>query len=474
MGVVVDDVLWLDATAQAALVANGQVTARELAEAAISRIEQVDESVNAVIHRRFDRAIEEVAAGLPDGPFRGVPLLIKDLFADSAGDPAHQGNRALRDAGWTAQRDSWLVGRLRAAGFNFLGRTNTPEFGLVPVTEPQAYGPCRNPWDLSRSPGGSSGGSAAAVAAGMVAVAHASDGGGSIRIPASMCGLVGLKPSRGRTTLGPEGDESGLSVQHVVARSVRDTAALLDVLRGPGPGDMVTAPPPARPYATEVAVRPAQLRVGILDSAPAGAVDPECQAAVQGCAQLLEKLGHAVSDDHPHIDPDTSRRFGSRWVVNARMRLNWLGGLLGREVTADDVEPLTWAMASVGQNMSGVEYAAAVAAGSALARQFGRWWEDHDLLVTPTLGQLPPLVGELGPPADDPFATQEQTGRLVPFTTHFNVTGQPAISLPLHVSQEGLPVGVQLVAAYGREDLLIQVAAQLEEAAPWADRRPTL
>ena len=469
-----DDVLWMDATAQARLLADGQVTARELAEAAAARIEEVDGSVNAVIHRRFDRALDEIAAGLPAGPFHGVPFLIKDLFADSAGDPAHQGNRALRDAGWTATRDSWLVARLRSAGFAFLGRTNTPEFGLVPVTEPQAHGACRNPWDRSRSPGGSSGGSAAAVAAGMVAVAHASDGGGSIRIPASMCGLVGLKPSRGRTTLGPDGDESGLSVQHVVARSVRDTAALLDVMRGPGPGDMVVAPPPARPYVAELDVRPSGLRVGLLDHSPTGPLDPDCADAVRRAGRLLEQLGHAVSDEHPRIDPEAGRRFGARWVVNARMRLDWLGGLLGREVTADDVEPLTWAMASVGQAASGVDYAAAMAYGSAMARQFAGWWDNHDLLVTPTLGQLPPLVGELEPPADDPFATQQRTSELVPFTTHFNVTGQPAISLPLHVSGSGLPVGVQIVAGYGREDLLIQVAAQLEEAAPWADRRPAL
>lgn len=469
-----DEVLWLDATAQAELLAKGELTARELAEAAIDRIEKLDGSLNAVIHRRFERALGEIDAGLPEGPFRGVPFLIKDLFADSAGDPAHQGNRVLRDAGWTAERDSWLVARLRAAGFAFLGRTNTPEFGLVPVTEPAAYGACRNPWDLSHSPGGSSGGSASAVAAGMVAVAHASDGGGSIRIPASMCGLVGLKPSRGRTTLGPEGDESGLSVQHVLARSVRDTAALLDVLRGPGPGDMVVAPPPARPYVAEVTARPRQLRIGILDVSPAGDLDPECRAAVNAAAGLLEQLGHAVTGDHPGIDPDASQNFGARWVVNARARLNWLGRLLGREATADDVEPLTWAMASAGEGFAGVDYAAAVAAGSALARGFGQWWEGHDLLVTPTLGQLPPKIGELEPPPDDPFATQERTGLLVPFTTHFNVTGQPAISLPLHVSTGGLPVGVQIVAAYGREDLLIQVAAQLEEAAPWADRRPPL
>lgn len=469
-----DDVLWLDATAQAALVASRQVSARELTEAAINRIEKVDGEINAVIHRRFDRVLDEIDAGLPTGPFHGVPIVIKDLFADSAGDPAHNGNVALRDARWTAKEDSWLVGRLRQAGFAFIGRTNTPEFGLVPVTEPLAYGACRNPYDLSRSPGGSSGGSAAAVAAGMVAVAHASDGGGSIRIPASMCGLVGLKPSRGRTTLGPDGDESGLSVQHVVSRSVRDSAALLDVVSGPGPGDMVVAPPPARPYASEVDLDPGQLRIGVLSFSPAGPLDPECEAAVWAAAHLLERLGHEISPDHPEIDPDASRQFGTRWVVNSRLRLRYLGQQLGREVTADDVEPVTWAFASLADHFSSTDAAAAITAGSRFTRRLAQFWTDHDLLITPTLGELPPMIGELTPPADDPLGTQARTGLLVPFTTYFNVTGQPAISLPLHMSAIGLPVGVQLVAAYGREDLLIRAAAQLEAAAPWADRRPIL
>jgi amidase len=403
-----------------------------------------------------------------------VPLLIKDLYADSEGDPAHNGNRALKETGWTAPADSWLVGRLRAAGFALLGRTNTPEFGLVPVTEPHAYGPSRNPWDTSRSPGGSSGGSAAAVAAGMVAVAHASDGGGSIRIPASMCGLVGLKPSRGRTTLGPEGDESGLSVQHVVARSVRDTAALLDVLQGPGPGDMVTAPPPDRPYAAEVGAPTGQLRVGLMTSSPAGALAPECRAAVEKAGQLLEDLGHAVGPEYPEIGREAMVRFGIRWVANTRYRLKALGAQLGREVTQEDVEPLTWAFASAGEHFSALDLLDAAAGSARFTRRLASFWVDHDLLLTPTLGGLPPRVGELSPPDDDPLSTQERTGLLVPFTTHFNVTGQPAISLPLHVSDDGLPVGVQLVAAYGREDLLIRVAAQLEAAAPWSGRRPPL
>ncbi len=469
-----DDVLWLDATAQAELVARGEVGPRELAEAAIDRIEEVDGTINAVIHRRFERALEDVDAGLPAGAFRGVPLLIKDLFADSAGDPAHHGNRALRDAGWTAPADSWLVARLRRAGFTFLGRTNTPEFGITPFTEPTTYGPTRNPYDLTRTPGGSSGGSAAAVAAGMVAIAHASDGGGSIRIPASMCGLVGLKPSRGRTTLGPDRDESGLSVQHVVTRTVRDSAALLDLLQGPGPGDMVVAPPPRRPYGEEVGAPTGRLRVGVLATSPTGALHPECAAAALEAAHLLEGLGHDVSDDHPVIDPDAARWFLARWAVNARMSILAIGQQLGREITADDVEPMTWAIAGAGARLSGVDYAAALATSAAFTRSMARFWEDHDLLVTPTLGDLPPRIGELVPPADDPFATQDRIAQLVPFTTHFNVTGQPAISLPLDVSPEGLPVGVQLVAAYGREDLLIRVASQLEAAAPWSSRRPTL
>lgn len=467
-----DDLRWLDATAQAELVSTGKISPRELVLASIARIEAVDGELNAVIHRRFEKALAEIDAGLPQGPFHGVPFLIKDLFCDSAGDPAHNGNRALRDASWTATDDSWLTARYRRAGFCLVGRTNTPEYGLVPVTEPHAYGPTRNPYDTSRSPGGSSGGSAAAVASGMVPVAHASDGGGSIRIPSSMCGLVGLKPSRGRTTLGPDGDEGGLSVQHVVARSVRDTAALLDVVQGPGTGDVVVAPPPRRPYTAEVAERPTGLRVGLMDSAPASELHPDCRAAVLAAGKLLEGLGHHVAEEHPTIDPESGRRFLARWSVGTQLRLAGLGRQLGRQVTADDVEPLTWEMAALSSGVTALDYAEAVGASIRFTRQMAAWWETHDLLLTPTLGQPPPLIGELEPPPGDPLGTQGRVGALVPFTTHFNVTGQPAISLPLHVTDGGLPIGVQLVAAYGREDLLIQVAAQLEEAAPWDGRRP--
>jgi amidase len=475
-----DELTWMDATAQADLVRKGDASPAELVEAAIERIERVDGEINSVIHRRFEQALDEAKGDLPDGPFRGVPFVVKDLFAPTAGDPMHNGMRALRDAGYVAPADSWLTARYRAAGFVFVGRTNTPELGLVPTTEPEAHGATHNPWATDNSPGGSSGGSAAAVAAGLVPAAHASDGGGSIRIPASMCGLVGLKVSRGRITLGPDRDESGLSVNHVVTRSVRDSAAILDATAGCGPGDLAVAPPPLRPYVDEVGADPGRLRLGMLAKNPNGDLHADCQAAVRSAATLLESLGHHVdADAYPPV-LDTARElagaFGARWCVNARMGMYGAGALIGRELGKDDVEPGTWMMASIGEQVSGVDLARGLAASAHLTRQLGLWWAGGDdagaggddagaggwdLLLTPTLGAPPP-----------PLGSDLNTGNLVPFTTHFNVSGQPAISLPLWWNDAGLPIGVQLVAGYGREDLLFRVAAQLEAAQPWADRRP--
>jgi len=474
-----DDALaWMDATAQAELVRSGDASPRELVEAAIERIESVDPKINSVIHRRFDRAVAESAADLPDGPFRGVPFVIKDLFAPTAGDPMHNGMRALKDAGYVAPADSWLTARYRAAGFVFVGRTNTPELGLVPTTEPVAYGPTANPWDTSLSSGGSSGGSAAAVAAGLVPAAHASDGGGSIRIPASMCGLVGLKVSRGRITAGPDRDESGLSVQHVVTRSVRDAAAILDATAGPGAGDMAVAPGPTRPYVDEVGVDPGRLRIGLLDASPAGRLHPDCVAAVNDVARLLEQLGHVVEHGHPPIldaGRELAGAFGARWCVNARMSVIGMGDLIGRELGEDDVEPSTWAMASAAASFSGVDFAKSLAAGVRLTRELGRWWDSGwDLLLSPTLGGPPPRLAGVSSGTADSSADEMTTTELVPFTTHFNVSGQPAISLPLWWNADGMPIGVQLAAAYGREDLLVRVASQLEVARPWAGRRPAV
>jgi amidase len=310
----------------------------------------------------------------------------------------------------------------------------------------------------------------------MVPVAHASDGGGSIRIPASMCGLVGLKVSRGRITLGPDRDESGLSVNHVVSRSVRDAAAFLDATAGPGPGDMAIAPAPARPYRDEVGADAGRLRVGLLAHSPAGDLHPDCEKAVREAAALLESLGHDVELSHPGaLDhaPETGRTFMARWSTGAKLNLEVHGRIVGRDLTADDVEPATWAMAEMADGVTGVDLARALVASATFTRELASWWADgFDLLLTPTLGGPPPQLGELTATAEDPWTSMAKVASLVPYTTHFNVSGQPAISLPLHWNDAGLPIGVQLVAAYGCEDVLLRVAAQLEAARPWADRRP--
>jgi amidase len=474
---------WLDATDQAALVRAAEVTPLELLDAAIDRIEELDPHLNAVVIRWFDHARALAAEGLPPGPFRGVPFLLKDLWANYAGQPISNGNRALRDAGLPAGADTTLVSRFRAAGLVTAGRTNSPEFGSLPTTEPEAWGATHNPWDLQRSPGGSSGGSAAAVAAGMVPIAHASDGGGSIRIPASCCGLVGLKPSQGRISLGPVRDESNLGVELCVSRSVRDTAALLDAVHGPGVGDTVIAPPPARPYVDELGVDPGRLRIGLLDRHPTGGVvDPECVTAARRAAALLESLGHSVEPGFPDVlsNPEFGRRFGALWSTNMAVAMARIGELLGREVTVDDVELVNWAQAEFARNVSGVEYALALAANVSFRRAVQRWWapapqgDGFDLLLTPTNAEPPPMLGSFSNDPSAPMSPMARAGAFVPFTPPFNSSGQPAISLPLHWTDDGLPIGVQLVAAYAREDVLIRVAAQLEAAAPWAHRLPPI
>jgi amidase len=408
-----------------------------------------------------------------------VPFLLKDLSCHSAGHPFHEGMAFLKERGWTEPEDTALAARFRAAGLVVAGKTNTPELGILPTTEPLAYGPTRNPWDLSRSTGGSSGGSAAAVAAGLVPVAHANDGGGSIRIPASECGLVGLKPSRGRVTSAPEfGDVmGGLTCEHVVTRSVRDTAALLDAVHGMAPGDPYTAPEPTRPYLDEVGADPGSLRIGAMTAAPLGqvAVHADCVRAVDEAAALLESLGHAVEASHPAAldDPDYTGHFITNWAAGAAWNLDYWSRRTGVTVTEVDVEPLTWALAGLGRASTAAEWLWAREWLQANARAMAGWWADgFDLLLTPTIAEPPPPLGTFDSPADNPLHGLFRAAELVPFTPPFNVTGQPAISLPLHWNDDGLPIGVQLVAAFGREDVLLRVAAQLETARPWADRRP--
>lgn len=466
---------WLDATEQARLVADGEVTATELLEAAIERIEGSNAALNAVVIEWFDAARQR-AATAPAGAFGGVPFLLKDLWADYAGHPLSNGNRVLRDAGVRSTFTSTLVERHLAAGLVIAGRTNSCELGSLPVTEPLAYGPTRNPWDLARSPGGSSGGAAAAVAAGLVPIAHASDGGGSIRIPASCTGLVGLKPSQGRITLGPARAESNLGVEHCVARTVRDTARLLDATAGPGIGDAVIAPAPPRPYVDEIGADPGQLRIGLLDHDPRGAVvHPDCVAAVEHCATLLAGLGHHLDHAWPAALGDTTQtaRFMVQWATNMATGIDSFAELLGRPLTAADVEPVNWAQAEFARASSAVDLATSQAAVARFRRGLQAWWDDGwDLLLTPTTAEPAPFIGEFLPTEDDPLAGLRRAATFVVFTGQFNMSGQPAISLPLHWNDDGLPIGVQLVAAYGREDLLIRVAAQLEAAHPWSARRP--
>jgi amidase len=475
-----DDLAGLDATAQAELVRSGQLSPVELVDAAITRIEKLNSDVNAVIHPRFDRARDEAAsAALADGPFRGVPTLFKDLMCAVEGEPYHEGMRFLKDNDYRPDYTDNLVHRFREAGLVCCGRTNTPELGLVPTTEPLAYGPTLNPWDASRTPGGSSGGSAAAVATGMVPVAHGNDGGGSIRIPASCCGLVGLKPSRGRTSLGPRWGQltAILNCELVLARSTRDVAGMLDALAKPFVGDPVIAPAPARPFIDEVGADPGRLRIGTLASNPigTGAVHPDCVAALEDAGRLLESLGHHVEPSYPDAlgDPNLFGPFTTIWTTDTAHYLDDFSNLVGTDITQDDVEPLTWALAEDGRAITGAQYREAVRQMEEVGRRGAAWWAGgFDLLLTPTLGEPPLPLGTLDSTPDDPLHGYLRAAEFVPFTAQFNVTGQPGISLPLYWNADGLPIGTQLVAAPGGEDVLLRVAAQLEQARPWAARRP--
>ncbi|MDQ3941435.1 MAG: amidase [Actinomycetota bacterium] len=472
----------LDATAQAESIRTGEISPAELVDDAINRIEKLNPTLNAVIHPLFDQARERARSGdLPDGPFRGVPLVLKDLDGHSAGDPYHCGTRFLKEIGWVEETDSYSHAKLRAAGFVFVGKTNCPEFGLVPTTEPASYGPTHNPWDPDRSPGGSSGGSAAAVAARMVAVGSAGDGGGSIRIPASECAVVGLKPSRGRVSLGPELGEAwhGLVVRGSLTRTVRDSAAVLDVMSGAMPGDPYTAPPPSRPFAAEVGVDPGRLRIGFTTQAPAGMAITEepCAVAVSDAARLLESLGHDVDEGYPAALDDAGIVEHAATVIGswASWELERWGRRIGRDLTPADVEPATITFSQMAPGVTGAGYITASEALHAKSREVAQWWAGgYDLLVTPTIPQLPPTLGSFDAPPDNPLHVIAMSSSMVSFVAPYNITGQPAISLPLHWTDQGLPVGVQLVAAYGREDVVIRVASQLERARPWADTRPPI
>lgn len=466
----------LDATDQARLVANKEVSASELVDAAIAQAERVNGTINAIIHPRFERAREE-AKSPTNGAFAGVPLVLKDLGAPMAGEPHHMGTRFLKNENYVAPRDSYLTRRFRDAGFVVIGRTNTPEFGNTITTEPLSYGPSRNPWNTDHSTGGSSGGSAASVAAHVVAVGHANDGGGSIRVPASECGLVGLKPSRGRVSKGPDLGESwmGATIDGCVTRTVRDTAAVLDVICGYEPGDPYTAPPFARPLTHELGVDPGRLRIGILDH-PLFAHQTdhaESRESIRRTADMLASLGHDVQVAWPEAleNPESAGKFTAIVAAWTHTDVSYFEGVLGRELGEGDLEPDNLLMRELGRSVSTHSYLANMQWIHAWCRSVVQWWEPtdgsrgFDILVTPTLAGPPPRIGHLAG-ADGTKHLVE----IIAYTPQFNLTGQPAVSLPLHWSNDGLPMGVQFVAAPFREDILVRLASQLETAMPWSDR----
>jgi len=474
-----DELATLDATAQAELVRKRELSAGELVESAIARLERDNPALNAVVRTDFERARERAArADRSSAPFAGVPTLLKDIGAEEAGQALYMGSRLLKGADHRAANDSHFLTRLLAAGFIPLGRTNMPELAIMATTEPESYGPTRNPWSREHTAGGSSGGSAAAVAAGIVPVAHGSDGGGSIRGPASTCNLVGLKTSRGRCSFGPERGErwSGLSAEFMLTRSVRDCAALLDVLAGPMPGDPYHAPPPARTFASMIAAAPARLRIGVLAQGLRGVtLDPVNARAVRTMAETLQQLGHVLEDAYPDALDETDTPYVWAHVVaaNVAAALERFGEMTGRAVTQDDAEPATFALAELGRTITAAQHLQAIDRMHAYGRRLAAFWtRGFDLLLTPTQGAPPPLIGHLTSSAEEPLRALLRSAPFGMYTLPFNMSGQPAISLPCAFSADGLPLGVQLAAAYGREDLLLQVAAQVEQARPVADRSP--
>jgi len=469
-----------DGLGLAELVARGDATPGELVEEAIRQIEAHNPTINAVVHTMYDAArraaSEQGSSGDAPRPFRGVPLLLKDLLGDCAGVPTTYASRLM--VGNTADQDHTLVARYKAAGFIPLGKTNASEHGILPTTEPVLYGAARNPWNLEHTVGGSSGGSAAAVAAGFVPIAHANDGAGSIRIPASCCGLVGLKPTRARNPLGPTiGDVmGGLVVEHVVTRTVRDCAAVLDCTHGPEPGDPYAAPAPSRPFLEEVGSAPGQLRIAFSTKTITGAsLHPECVAAVENTVRLCQELGHLVDEGAPPIDRDFfAAAFMDVWTAGLTMSLDAFTLLKGRVPTEENLEGLNWSLYRRGQEVTASRYLMAQAMLQICARQIATFYDTYDCWLTPTLAAPPLRLGVIDVNERDIDKAFAPIMDWVPFTPIQNTTGQPAISLPLHWTADGLPVGVMFAGRFGDEATLLRLAAQLEEAQPWRDRKPAV
>ena len=465
-----------DGLGLAELIRTKEVTADEVLAETLERIDARNPALNAVVTRMDEHARAAIRAGLPDGPFKGVPYLLKDLGALYTGVVTSSGSRLF--ATNLADHDSEIVTRMKRAGLVIAGKSNTPEMGISPSTEPLLHGATRNPWSLDHSAGGSSGGAAAAVAAGMLPMAHATDGGGSIRIPASACGLFGLKPTRARNPMGPDAGEgwSGASIGHAVTWTVRDSAALLDATSGPDVGDPYWAPPPARPFLQEVGRDPGRLRIA-LTTTPwiEGPVDPECAEAARAAARLCEGLGHHIEEARPQID-EAAWLKSTLVIVTASLTfaLETRAAALGRTLQPNDVERITWERVEMAKKFSATDYARAIHTVHRTGRVVARFLERYDVLITPTMAKPPHPLGVLSLSSPDSAGFMAARSASVGFTSLFNSSGHPAMSVPLAMSRSGLPLGVQFVARFGDEATLFRLASQLEAAAPWKDRRPQL
>ena len=464
-----------DALGLAELVRAGEVSATEVLEAAIARVEARNPAVNAVVTKLYDHAAQAIEAGLPEGPFTGVPYLLKALFTSLAGVGCAHGSRFFADLP-PATDDSLHVARLKQAGMVIYGMTSSCEMGLSLTCEPQLHGPSRNPWDLERTPAGSSGGAGAAVGARMLPIAHASDGFGSIRAPAASCGLVGLRPTRARTTLAPALGEAlaGLAIEHAVSLTVRDNAALLDATAGPAPGDPYLAPPPAGPFLEEVGAGPGSLRIAFTSKAPNGApVEADPLRVLQEAASLCADLGHRVDEADPAIE-GAAVVPTFRTLSAANILYTVRGHPSGRAPAPGELETVVANTAALAEDIDGASYMAAVHTAHRIGRQMAAFHEDWDVLLTPGLGTLPPKLGWLDMMMDDLEEYWRRVFRFSPFTVWFNLTGQPAMMIPLGQTESGFPVAVQAIARFGDEATLFRLASQLEAARPWIGRKPRL
>jgi amidase len=475
-----DDLMFRQAGELAEMVRSGELSARELVQCSLDRIEELNPRLNAFVEIDAERALAAAGEVRPgdERPFAGVPIAIKNNRPVS-GLRLTYGCAPMKD--FKVEHDHNVTRRLKRAGFIVVGTTTLPEYGILPTTEARLFGPTRNPWDEQRTPGGSSGGSAAAVASGMVPVAHGNDGGGSIRIPAACCGLVGLKPQRGRISVAPELGDSSLGIDGVLTRTVADTAAILDVLAGYETGDATWAPPPAQPFATAAALtggpggRPFRIATTTLPPIADAEIDPVAAEAVSEAAELLRALGHEVQEVEPPWQIDgVSELFGAVFCTHIGLSIAFSGIVAGRELTAEDMEPMSWAIYSMVRKLNAVDGFGATVRLQAFTRQLVEFLAPYDALLTPALAERPLVLGTLDTAAPDPLATFNRSGMFTPFTPVFNASGQPGISLPLFHGEDGLPLAVQLVGRPAEEATLLALATQLEAARPWAERRPEM